>query len=514
MSIENIQIIETVSLDFYNNNIKVINVKQLDTDSRGVKVNCTEHGKKFKLNPLSHSVFVRYKKPDGNDVLNDCYIQDDGSVIFALTQQMTAVAGKSKLDILIFCASGLTVDDIGDITNFNDLGISTLSTMILGLNIHSNATDLLNVESTYEYDALIDGLARHVAIEKHMEALDRTLNVNENVRQTNEEIRITNENVRQDNENNRIDAEIQREKNVQETIDECNKRVDTAVENAEIATTNAEIATEYANEAGDNTNAAIERANQASDEVDKLIAKYESIEDFSKIDEILNYKIEVTEEEYNALSDEEKNNGKIYFITDANMGGTASEVSYDNSNSGLTAPNVQRAIDEVNENTSKKVDKSSVVNNLITTEEGYVLDARQGKVLKDEITNLSPQFAYLWLDGLIYVIGGNTVEFDSHVIEGDTFSVKKGIVTVEKDINFVRVRATLGGSSPNNRIWMIILKNGATVYDALAVGTYVSASGGTICSAKKGDVFNVICNENLTAEDGGVGCYFNIEKIC
>lgn len=228
MGIENIQIIETVSLDFYNNNIKTINVKQLDTDARGVRINCTEHGKKFKLNTLSHSAFVRYKKPDGYDVFNDCYIQDDGSVIFALTQQMTAVAGKCMLDILIFCASGLTVDNIGDITNFNDLGISTLSTMTLGLNNYPNATDLTKVESSYEYDALIKGLARHVAIEKHMEELDVTLNTNEEQRQSNEIARQSSETVRQTNETNRelaetsrIQAENTRQTNTQTAITNC-----------------------------------------------------------------------------------------------------------------------------------------------------------------------------------------------------------------------------------------------------------------------------------------------------
>ena len=228
MSIDNIQIIETVSLDFYNNNIKTINVKQLDTDARGVKIYCTEHGKKFVLNTLSHSAFVRYKKPDGNDVLNDCYIQDDGSIIFPLTQQMTVVAGKSKLDILIFCSSGLTVDDISDVTNFNDLGISTLSTMTLGLNILLNATDLENVESSYEYNALIDGLARHIAIEKHMEELENTLNTNEEERQA--------------NETNRQNAETLRETNTNKAIEACN----TATSNANTATSNANAVIETA----------------------------------------------------------------------------------------------------------------------------------------------------------------------------------------------------------------------------------------------------------------------------
>lgn len=38
---------------------------------------------------------------------------------------------------------------------------------------------------------------------------------------------------------------------------------------------------------------------------------------------------------------------------------------------------------------SQKVDTSTVVNNLLTTEAGFVLDARQGKALNDSISDLS-----------------------------------------------------------------------------------------------------------------------------
>ena len=40
---------------------------------------------------------------------------------------------------------------------------------------------------------------------------------------------------------------------------------------------------------------------------------------------------------------------------------------------------------QLNDLANDKVDKSKVTNNLLTTEEGYVLDGRQGKILKDLI---------------------------------------------------------------------------------------------------------------------------------
>lgn len=58
----------------------------------------------------------------------------------------------------------------------------------------------------------------------------------------------------------------------------------------------------------------------------------------------------LTQAEYNALSEAEKNNGMTYYISDGAGGGstTATQVSYSNTASGLSATNVQGAIDETN----------------------------------------------------------------------------------------------------------------------------------------------------------------------
>ena len=58
--------------------------------------------------------------------------------------------------------------------------------------------------------------------------------------------------------------------------------------------------------------------------------------------------VELTQAEYNALSNAEKNNGTTYYITDAGIGSeTASNIGYSNSTSNLSANTVQGAIDEV-----------------------------------------------------------------------------------------------------------------------------------------------------------------------
>lgn len=52
--------------------------------------------------------------------------------------------------------------------------------------------------------------------------------------------------------------------------------------------------------------------------------------------------------------------------------------------------NQTEIIKRIEERFPTKVDKTSIANNLTTTEEGYVLDARQGKVLKDAVDGKLP----------------------------------------------------------------------------------------------------------------------------
>ena len=115
---------------------------------------------------------------------------------------------------------------------------------------------------------------------------------------------------------------------------------------------------------------------------------------------------DLTQAEYDALPQSQKNNGTIYFVADGAAGtNNAAAVRYNNNASGLSGTNVQAAIDEINTNvetqvtalkavdaTLKDAATKTVANNLVTTGAGYVLDARQGKVLNDKITSLNNSF--------------------------------------------------------------------------------------------------------------------------
>lgn len=58
--------------------------------------------------------------------------------------------------------------------------------------------------------------------------------------------------------------------------------------------------------------------------------------------------VALTQIEYDALTTAQKNNGNFYFITDADPSYFSAEnIDYDNTDSGLTATNVQDAVDEI-----------------------------------------------------------------------------------------------------------------------------------------------------------------------
>lgn len=364
-----------ISLDFYIRKIITVNAKQLDTNSRVINITCTENGKKMVLNSSTISAFVRYKKSDGYAVLNEISILDDGTLNLELSQQMLAVEGRQVVDIMLISGTELTTETVENILNSETMdGISVLSTMSFYINTEGCAIDGSKIESSYEYNAMLDGLGKMVAVDQRINTLENTINTNEVQRQSNERTRIDAEVQRISDETERKNAESARQ------VADAKRKID--VENY----------TKEMNNIIETSVSAVNEVNQAKDACQEVIDKVESIEDFDKIDEILNYKIEVTQAEYNALSEEEKNNGKIYFITDINEGGTASEVYYDNTKSGLVSANVQNVIDEVNE---KKLEKNSVVNNLTTTEEGYALDARQGKILEDRISQFNDRLSHI-----------------------------------------------------------------------------------------------------------------------
>lgn len=149
------QTIAKISLDLYNKNIVKVSAKQYDT-GRGIEVTCTHNGIIYDVDTNTTSAFVRFKKPDGFNVFNQCEILNN-RIMIELTQQMLAVPGKCDVDVMImrkvYSLGEKSIDDI------IQLDAPIVSTMNFMLNIEPIPIDYDDIESSYEFDALTEALA-------------------------------------------------------------------------------------------------------------------------------------------------------------------------------------------------------------------------------------------------------------------------------------------------------------------------------------------------------------------
>ena len=149
------QTIAKISLDLYNKNIVKVSAKQYDT-GRGIEVTCTHNGIIYDVDTNTTSAFVRFKKPDGFNVFNQCEIVNN-RIMIELTQQMLVVPGKCDVDVMImrkvYSLGEKSIDDI------IQLDAPIVSTMNFTLNIEPIPIDYDDIESSYEFDTLTEALA-------------------------------------------------------------------------------------------------------------------------------------------------------------------------------------------------------------------------------------------------------------------------------------------------------------------------------------------------------------------
>lgn len=418
-----------ISLDFYNNNLITINAKRLDTLSRYVNICCTDHGKKVVLDKNTITAFVRYKKPDNVYCYNDVEILDDGTLLLELTQQMLAVNGKSFVDIVLISDASIKIENLYEINTIYDLDASVLSTMTFEINTLPTPTDDAEIESVYEYDALLNCLSRAIYTEKHLKALDNTLNSNEKARDDAEKLRQTNTATAIKNcETATVNANTATSK-----ANTATNNANTAASNANAATQNAISATNNANEATEKANTATANANKATTDANTATSKANTAT--SNANTATANAVVATTNANNAANNANSiaqaiqtkvDNGdfsatvQVGTVTTGNPG-TSAKVSNSGTNKDVilnfTIPRGDTgAIENINESTVDfsqattrtnivsgeqftvlfgKIQKwlsdlkdgafQNVANNLTTTSSGYVLDARQGKIIKDDI---------------------------------------------------------------------------------------------------------------------------------
>ena len=154
-----LQSITNISVDFCDKKYILINAKQYDSSSRWISVTCYDNGKPFSLSANKHAAYIRYKKADGNSVLNFCRINYRGEVLVELTEQMLSAEGICYVDLIIVNKGDAMVNiDTGEIIVVDDGSI--LSTMAFCVNVYEAAVDNSEFASSYEYDALNSLLQR------------------------------------------------------------------------------------------------------------------------------------------------------------------------------------------------------------------------------------------------------------------------------------------------------------------------------------------------------------------
>ena len=65
---------------------------------------------------------------------------------------------------------------------------------------------------------------------------------------------------------------------------------------------------------------------------------------------------------------------------------------------------------------------ANVANNLTTTSAGYALDARQGKVVQDQISIVNAKIESLYLEGVTVTLSGSSLQVTAPTIANRTFT--------------------------------------------------------------------------------------------
>lgn len=211
-----LQITQEITVDLDDRSpFEYVVVKQGDKNSRIVAVTLLQNKQVFAI-PTGTTARIKYYKPDGNEVLNDCAISGN-KILVTYTEQMLAASGTGKGEIM------LTKDS-------KELKSATFYTKI--------------VSSVYKEDGFIS--------DKEFLSLASVLNVADQASQA----ATTNANIAKQAATNADTATA--------AAQTATAKANTATTNANTATTNANTATANAKTATANANNATAAANKAT----------------------------------------------------------------------------------------------------------------------------------------------------------------------------------------------------------------------------------------------------------
>ena len=192
-------------LDFHSPTIRTLTLHQYDKNSTNIIVTCMDNGVIKKIDHQSVNAYLKWKKPDGNDVLNDEIVNEDGTITIECSQQMLAADGRISAEL---CLVDATTQE----------ALHTMPFFVV------NKKSVINDEeitSTSEYGALVNALIDAKSVEEFAQSVPAC----------------------EDAEQQRPENEILRQQNTT-----------TAIANCEQATENPNNAPATANTAAQNAN--------------------------------------------------------------------------------------------------------------------------------------------------------------------------------------------------------------------------------------------------------------------
>lgn len=135
-------IVQNIELDLWKDRIVTIPIKQKDDRFKNIRVLIVNNGVQLVI-PKNNfvTVDVEILKPDGHSVINPCTINTDGTVLFEIDEQISAIDG--------VCVGWLKIHDLTD-PNVS----KRMSTGCFNLKIGRDPINNSEVESSYEFDTL------------------------------------------------------------------------------------------------------------------------------------------------------------------------------------------------------------------------------------------------------------------------------------------------------------------------------------------------------------------------
>lgn len=225
-----LQITQEIAVDLDDRSpFDYIVVKQGDKGSRVIAITLLQNKQAYSI-PSGTTARVKYYKPDGNEVLNDCTISNN-KILMTYTEQMLASAGVGKGEIM------LTKDS-------KELKSATFYTKI--------------VDSVYKAEGIIS--------DKEFLSLASVLNTVDQASQA----ATTNANIAKqsateaDNATSKANTATANANAATENAKTATTDANNATNNAKTATTNANNAASAANQAKDNANSAANSAKSAT----------------------------------------------------------------------------------------------------------------------------------------------------------------------------------------------------------------------------------------------------------